>query len=141
GLLAETYGSDWRDEIRGQINGSKGQGGSGAMMPRLPSDDPSRNNFCGVSWGDASKSCEHWCAGEDDDCPGNLKCFAQTMCYYDEDLVPSASPLPRSETDAPTNPPLDYDDPGLLGANIYLKTELQQFVAITSQVFDVKKLR
>lgn len=114
-LLAQTYGPDWRDEIRGQINGLKGQdgsGGSGAMVPRLPRDDPRRNNYCGVNWGDASKSCTHWCAGEDDDCPGNLKCFGQTMCYYDEDLVPSASPLPWLETVTPTRSPLVYDDAG-----------------------------
>lgn len=50
--------------------------------------------------------------GDDNDCPvANEGCFGSTECYYDGDLVPTATPV-MSPTLAPsTIPPAMYKDP------------------------------
>ncbi|KAL7527431.1 hypothetical protein ACHAWF_002183 [Thalassiosira exigua] len=68
-------------------------------------DDPRRNQYCGVDWAQASSKCTRWCRGDDgpDDCPGGQTCFADTVCYYDDDLVPTASPI---VTPSPSKSPI-----------------------------------
>lgn len=73
-------------------------------------NDPIRNNFCGVTWKDASAKCGMWCMGEESDCPVGEGCFAQTTCYSDAGLVPSESPTTYSPTTRSPTPRNDVSE-------------------------------
>ena len=73
-------------------------------------NDPMRNNFCGVTWEDASARCGVWCMGEESDCPVGEGCFAQTTCYSDAGLVPSQSPTTYSPTTRSPTPRSDVSE-------------------------------
>ena len=49
--------------------------------------------------------------GDDTDCPGGLGCFGNTGCFYDEDLVPTATPIQSPTMGPSTIPPVAYKDP------------------------------
>ena len=103
-LVAQEMGSDWKELLTGSSN--NGEGENNAV--KLDEKDVRRSNYCGTTWADATATCGVWCLGEDTDCPGNLKCFAETTCYYDEDLVPTVSPTVSPPT---TESPISSDDP------------------------------
>ncbi|KAL7553435.1 hypothetical protein ACHAWF_016718 [Thalassiosira exigua] len=91
--------------------GSAAGGESGGSI-KVGKDDPARSNFCGTSWGDANSACGEWCpGGEDTDCPPGLGCFGNTGCYYDDDLVPTSSPVEEPTVGPTTVPPVLYKDP------------------------------
>eukprot|EP00578_Thalassiosira_sp_NH16_P020860 CAMPEP_0181083974 /NCGR_PEP_ID=MMETSP1071-20121207/4450_1 /TAXON_ID=35127 /ORGANISM="Thalassiosira sp., Strain NH16" /LENGTH=1372 /DNA_ID=CAMNT_0023165681 /DNA_START=213 /DNA_END=4331 /DNA_ORIENTATION=- len=73
--------------------------------PIMAVDDPKRSNFCGMTWGDASYQCQDWCP-EGVECPEPQTCFADTSCYYDKDIAPSASPTTYPPSVSPT---ITYD--------------------------------
>ena len=94
----------------GAVEGAASGGGS--KPAKLPSEDPSRSQWCGSDWNDAIANCDaadHWCpSGSDGDCPAGKICFAGTDCKYDEDLVPTFTPIiPPSK--APTKSPVQYN--------------------------------
>ena len=64
-------------------SGSDSGGAGGDNSDKVPSNDPSRNNYCGSDWNDALLNCDkddHWCAlGSDSDCPMGKVCFAGTV--------------------------------------------------------------
>mmetsp|Transcript_12609 Transcript_12609/g.25139 ORF Transcript_12609/g.25139 Transcript_12609/m.25139 type:complete len:1258 (+) Transcript_12609:175-3948(+) len=81
-----------------------------APLNSIPRDDERRNMFCGFNWADASKKCNVWCpGGQDEDCPGSEGCFGGTGCYAD--LVPTANPMFKPSNPPSTLPPAPYDDP------------------------------
>ncbi|KAL7541833.1 LOW QUALITY PROTEIN: hypothetical protein ACHAXR_011262 [Thalassiosira sp. AJA248-18] len=84
-ILQVELGDDWREIVDAAANGGS--------IGKLSDDDPKRNLYCGISWGQASTKCTTWCRGGDDDCPRGEKCFAETTCYYDDDLVPTMQPV------------------------------------------------
>lgn len=99
-IVAAELGADWKEMLTDGLNAD------GTV--KLDEKDARRNNFCGTSWADATDRCGTWCLGEDTDCPGNEKCFGDTGCYYDADLVPSMSPTLTPPT---TKAPFPTDDP------------------------------
>jgi len=73
-----------------------GGGGGGDETTKIDKNDPRRSNYCGKDWTDASTTCktEHWCPDADDSlCPAGMSCFAETSCVYEEDLVPTTTPV------------------------------------------------
>ena len=49
----------------------------------------------------------------DDECPVGQNCFADTSCFFDEDIVPTVSPIIEpthspEKSVPPTNEPVDY---------------------------------
>ncbi|KAL7547187.1 hypothetical protein ACHAWF_010511 [Thalassiosira exigua] len=112
-LLRDELGEDWKEVVRGE--GAEGGLETEEMAElsaekKMTADDPRRNSFCGTTWSDASSACSDWCRGDDrpGDCPDGRTCFADTICYYDEDLVPTASPL---ATPPPTGSPVSRSAP------------------------------
>ena len=106
-LVTMEFGDDWREMVIASV----GKGGSGSVS-KLSPDDPRRNQYCGLSWNQASAKCTQHCMGDDDECPGGQKCFGDTNCYYEEDLVPSMAPI---ITLTPTRSPvLRVSDQGLV---------------------------
>lgn len=79
-LVAAEFGDDWKDLLAGD----SGEDSDGKPV-KLDENDVRRNNFCGTTWADATANCGTWCLGEDTDCPGDLTCFGDTGCYYDEE--------------------------------------------------------
>ena len=65
----------------GSVSDSGGAGGDNSG--KVPSNDASRNNYCGSDWNDAVLNCDkddHWCAlGSDSDCLMGKVCFAGTV--------------------------------------------------------------
>jgi len=57
----------------------------------LDAKDPKRHNFCGRTWEEADKLCSIHCP-EGTECQDPFSCYADTGCYFDKDLVPSATP-------------------------------------------------
>ena len=98
-LVMAEFGQDWRE----QVISSLATDGSGVSVTKMDPSDPRRNQFCGISWNQASTKCTQHCMGEDDECPGGQKCFGDTNCYYDDDLVPTSSPI---VTIAPSRSPV-----------------------------------
>ena len=49
--------------------------------------------------------------GEDTDCPGGMGCFGNTGCFYDEDLVPTGTPIEQPSMSPTTAAPIAYGDP------------------------------
>ena len=97
-IVKKELGDDWKQTVTGIVGG--GSSNSGPMSLT----DPRRNQYCGLSWGQASTKCHKWCMGEEKDaCPRGQKCFADTTCYYDDDIQPSMSPI---STWSPTRSPI-----------------------------------
>ena len=99
----------------GDDDGGGGGGGDGDATPaRLPSSDPTCNNYCGSDWNNALANCDspdHWCPnGADEDCPDNKVCYAGTdYCRYIANLFPTLTPTDEPTlmptTGFPTTPP------------------------------------
>jgi len=106
-IVKADLGDDWKALVTGMVGG--GAGGDGVVGKMSP-DDPGRTNFCGLDWGQASVKCTQWCRGNDEpgDCPRGQKCFADTSCYYDDDLAPTMSPF---ATFSPTKSPILRSNP------------------------------
>ena len=108
-LIRDEFGEDWKDmviEFVGieNVNNNNDNGEGGGSPPKMTTDDPRRNSYCGKDWTQASTKCTKWCLGNDDenDCPSGETCYADTSCYYDDDLVPTVSPtLSPFSTKAP----------------------------------------
>mmetsp|Transcript_23553 Transcript_23553/g.50865 ORF Transcript_23553/g.50865 Transcript_23553/m.50865 type:complete len:1125 (+) Transcript_23553:119-3493(+) len=116
----EMIGGPGSSEAASIIGGGSGGGGGGeggsnnGGPPRLPTNDPSRGNYCGMDWNDVIAHCSddtRWCkSGADSDCPeeGQI-CFATGMeCKYEADLFPTTTPTDRP-SDPPTPSPTEYN--------------------------------
>ena len=84
------FGDDWRVKVD--------------YVSKMGTEDSRRKQYCGSTWIQASKECRQHCMGDDDDdCPAGQKCFADTNCYYEDDLVPTTRPVPSTP---PTRSPV-----------------------------------
>jgi hypothetical protein len=110
-LVAAEMGEDWKELLSGSPDDNDDDSEAGKPKIELDEKDARRSNFCGSTWADASAQCGTWCLGEDTDCPGNLKCFGDTTCWYDADLMPSLSPTLSPPSPPPSRSPIGSGDP------------------------------
>ena len=105
---------DTTDDATSAAEGGGGGRGEETTDQIIDKNDPRRSNYCGTDWTDASTTCnpEHWCPEADDSlCPSGMTCFAETSCLYEEDFVPTitpvveptVSPITSAMFDSPTN--------------------------------------
>lgn len=107
-MMAAELGSDWKEVLTGQSKEEEGDKPTAKI--KLDENDARRTNFCGRDWADAASTCKTWCLGEDTDCPGSLKCFGDTSCYYDADLLPSVTPTISPSISPNTQAPVGKSD-------------------------------